>query len=143
MTKYKVLNEAGIAPVNAEGKVTDLVAPFGEIFELGENEQTTRFLEGGFIEVAPEDAVLTDLTPAKQEKEINKAEESSVDDIAEANGGATEPRARYRGHLVIAETDRVVGEQTFKHITLDDGSQMDLDEKQYRTEVHISYPPAN
>lgn len=55
--------------------------------------------------------------------------------------GDVEPRKRYRGQIVLAESDRTVGTQTFKHIRLADGSEQDLTEREYNAEVHISYPP--
>lgn len=55
----------------------------------------------------------------------------------------SEPRKRYRGQIITAESDRTVGEQTFKHIACADGTEYDLTNKEYKGEVHVSYPPHN
>lgn len=52
-----------------------------------------------------------------------------------------EPRKRYRGHVVISESQRTVGAQTFNHIGIADGTEYDLTDKEYAAEVHVSYPP--
>lgn len=59
----------------------------------------------------------------------------------EQKASPTEPRLRYRGQLVLEETDRTVGAQTFKHIRLGDGSELDMTDREYNAEVHLSYPP--
>lgn len=65
-----------------------------------------------------------------------------VAEVPEAPGVLpTEPQKRYRGHVVIMESENTVGVQTFKHIRLDDGTEYDLTDVEYRTEVHVSYPP--
>ena len=52
-----------------------------------------------------------------------------------------EPRKRYRGHVVLSESQRTVGAQTFNHIGIADGTEYDLTDKEYAAEVHVSYPP--
>ncbi len=52
-----------------------------------------------------------------------------------------EPRKRFRGQIVVSESDRTVETQTFHHIRIADGSEYDLDDREYNGEVHISYPP--
>lgn len=51
----------------------------------------------------------------------------------------TEPRKRYRGQIVMHESKRTVGAQTFNHIVVADGSELDLTDKEYAGEVHVSY----
>lgn len=54
-----------------------------------------------------------------------------------------EPRKRYRGVVVVAESVRTVEGRGFNHIKLADGVEMDLNQLEYETEVKVSYPPNN
>lgn len=77
-----------------------------------------------------------DALPPKEEK----VEEAAAP-TAPAVAGSTEPRKRYRGKIVLVESDRVVGAQTFKHIRTEEGHEYDLTAAEYQTEVIVSYPP--
>lgn len=52
-----------------------------------------------------------------------------------------EPRPRYRGKVITQEGTRTVGTVTYRTITLENGETLDLNEAEYRNEVHVSYPP--
>ncbi len=54
--------------------------------------------------------------------------------------GNTEPRLRYRGKIVLVDGSRTVGAQTFHHIRVEDGSEYDLTDLEYQTEVVMAYP---
>lgn len=60
---------------------------------------------------------------------------------APTEDNSTEPRKRYRGHVVLIDDMRTVGPQTFHHIRCDDGAEYDLTAVEYRTEVVRAYPP--
>lgn len=131
MQKYKVLSETGIAVQKLDGdKSLGDVIPMGEIVELDpENEQTKHFLEGGFVEPVVETPPVT--APAVASESVEPTEPTEQ----------VEPRKRYRGQVVIEESERTVGAQTFKHIRLEDGSELDFTTVEYDGEVHVSYPP--
>lgn len=74
-----------------------------------------------------------EVAPVKEEAPVAPVEPGSIAD--------TEPRARYRGMVVMSESERTVGEQTFKHIVCDNGTEYDLTDAEYTTEVKVSYPP--
>lgn len=100
----------------------------GNVIELPVDDELTKaFLEKGMI--VPEGTVV----PVEEEKKAEPVEESTITD--------KEPRPRYRGQIVISESERTVGEQTFKHIRCADGAEYDLTDLEYKTEVHVSYPP--
>lgn len=51
-----------------------------------------------------------------------------------------EPRARYRGHIVLIDGEREVNGHMFHHIRCTDGCEYDLTDKEYATEVKVSFP---
>lgn len=92
------------------------------------------------------DAVGIKLEDGEEQKD-EEIEEEKKDDIAppveQGSVDDTEPRLRYRGQIVLSTTERTVGVQTFKHIACGNGTEFDLSEQEYRTEVIVSYPPHN
>lgn len=113
-----------------------------------ENRQGEKFLTGNMIELPVDD----DLTRAFLEGQMivpeGTPEGEVVDSMAAApvapvepgTPGDTEPRLRYRGQVVIDESIRTVGVQSFRHIRCADGVSYDLTEQEYRTQVYKSYP---
>ena len=64
--------------------------------------------------------------------------------VEEAAPVAEEPQKRFiDGQLVIKDGFRTVGEQTFRHIQLADGSTQDLSEADYHAKVKLAYAPVN
>lgn len=117
--------------------------PEGEVFQTGNALQLP---EG---DIFAEDMVKAGLIMTKEEhdklpKEVPAAAASSVGaPTTPSVAGSTEPRPRYRGQVVISDGMRTVGVQTFHHIRLADGSELDLTAREYSTEVKVSYPPEN
>jgi hypothetical protein len=152
--KYKVLSET--FDVSNEGaEPTHYVQ--GDIIEL-DAERAATAIESGWVEgVAEEgdpkanaggaDGAL--VPPAENTTgssnapapESAKPEVGAAEDIIPpvADG---EPRLRYRGQVVLSESERTVGRQTFKHIRIVDGSEYDLTNEEYANEVKLSMPPA-
>lgn len=119
MQKYTVIAEAGL-------ELDGQVIAKGTVVELDPTDEFTLVsFDLGKIELAPEET--------KLEAEAEVAIAPGV--------GTAEPRLRYRGKLVVADGERTVGAQTFKHIRLEDGSEQDLTDQEYATEVKLSYPP--
>lgn len=119
---YKVLNESGVLFTGIPG-----ITEMGQVVERDpEDEQVIRLLDGGFIEAIPD-----------EEPRVA----SSVVDSQIEHSEPTEPRLRYRGQLVLSESERTVGKQTFRHIHIADGSEYDLTDLEYKTEVKMAYPP--
>lgn len=44
-------------------------------------------------------------------------------------------RKRYHAKVILVESERTVGTQTFKHIRLEDGAEHDLTDEEYQLEV--------
>lgn len=163
MSKYEVVYEGG---VSFEGD--EEVVPVGSIVEKDpDSKQIKRLLKAGVIQevvefqvgaaCVTEDGKPGTLQPAGEgnpmvcvaddaensDKPTTNPEQPAVEPVAEAPGEVEgEPRKRYRGQILIVDGKRTVGEQTFHHIKLADGSELDLTDAEYRTEVHVSYPPA-
>lgn len=74
---------------------------------------------------------------AEADTTVNQIDTSEAASTALVN----EPRKRYRGHVVVEEGLRTVEGHTYHHVKLDDGSEMDLSDGEYDTEVKMSYPP--
>lgn len=121
--KYEVLK----GPIsNREAEVFQT----GNVIELEVNDPLTEtFLKEGMI---------GEIGTKKQTRRAQVA--SIAAPVEPGTAGDTEPRLRYRNQIVISESDRVVGEQTFKHIRCADGVEYDLTEKEYAGEVKMSYP---
>lgn len=90
------------------------------------------------VPVVPEAPVAEEVPAAPVAEVVAEAPVAETSNVVAASG---EPRKRYHGQLIVAEEPRIVGEQTFQSITLEDGSTMDLNEVEYRTEVKVSFPP--
>lgn len=72
---------------------------------------------------------------AEEEKPVEAKEEEVVSHYP------AEPRLRYRGKVVVSESERTVGTQTFKHIRLDSGEELDILPSEYAGVVYVAYPP--
>lgn len=150
MNKYEVLVEFSTGP--DEAKVTNEV---GAIIEL-DAETAAPLLQSGNIKIAD-----SEITQAKvgdvcdvdgkpgtlQEVEgvltcvVTPVEEQKVEETAAVDPNA-EPRKRHiSGKLVLFDGKRVVSEREFHHVKFDDGSEMDLTDKEYEEQIKLSYPP--
>lgn len=150
--KYKVLSET--FDVSNEGaEPTHYVQ--GDIIELNAERAATA-IESGWVEGVAEEGdpkanaggeVATLVPPAGITTESSNApapELPKPEAAAEVALPAEEekpevPQKRFRGQLVLTETERTVGKQTFKHILIVDGSEYDLTDEEYATAVTLSY----
>jgi hypothetical protein len=90
--------------------------------------------QGGTVAPKPGVATPPAQAPAKPAAQTQVAPKPQA-----AQQVAPAPKQKKRhisGKLVVVDGERVVGDQTFHHIQLEDGSEMDLTELQYRHEVH-------
>lgn len=105
-----------------------------------ENRQGEKFLTANIIELPVDD----DLTRAFLEGQMIVPEGTAIPTpvapVEPGTPGDTEPRLRYRGQVVIDESIRTVGVQSFRHIRCADGVEYDLTDQEYRTHVYKSYP---
>lgn len=101
-------------------------------------------LQGETAEADSNDPVVQGLVAAGAIRLVGSAPIEPVVEtsVAEQEVAAdTEPRKRYRGRVVLEDGERTVEGRTYHHIKLDDGSEMDLNDLEYDTEVKVSYPP--
>jgi len=111
--------------------------PEGEVFQTGNDiklPENDKFAS---------DAVTAGLIVLKSEYVAPPKPAVSATPTTPAVAGATEPRLRYRGHVVISDGKRSVGRQTFHHIRTDEGHEYDLTPAEYAAEVKLAYPPQN
>lgn len=120
MTQLGVLNDAN--ETFQKGNVIQ--------FEQGSLEAQALVTEGDIMLKSDFDALPVDESAPST---ITTPNATGIDPNAE-------PRKRYRGQIVMHESKRTVGTQTFNHIAIADGSELDLTDKEYAGEVHVSYP---
>lgn len=90
------------------------------------------------VEIGSIGVSATEEDMVKVNEHIGGAEETIPTAPETAVEPEVEPQKRYRGKVILEESDRVVGEQTFKHISLEDGTQYDLTDMEYKGEVYPS-----
>lgn len=127
MQKYQVMKGSAM---DAEGKS----------YEVGEEVILDAALESTQILVA--DGILATIQPAPTpEIVLEEKKEEVTAPIEPGTPSDAEPRLRYKGQVILTESERIVGERTFKHILCVNGTEFDLLDEEYRTEVKMSYPP--
>lgn len=172
MQKYKVLSPSfttaeGVQYEEGEVVVLDSSYPIHDLIREGAievvpevitaryevikgpvaNREGERFLTGNIVELPVEDDLTkVFLADGFIVPENTRVVGGGVDEELKAPvepGTDGEPRKRYRGIVVLTESERTVGEQVFKHIHCADGVEYDLTDAEYVAEVHLSFPPAN
>lgn len=141
MKKYKVASESGV--ILEDGVVVHAI---GTVIESEPTALVEALIANGALEEIVEESPKVDAqtaapvnaTGATSDTTASQAEEIPAE---EEKVSPTEPRLRYRGQLVLSESERTVGAQTFKHIRIADGSEYDMTDREYATEVRMSYPP--
>lgn len=125
MQKYKALKEFSTGP--DEAKVNYEV---DAIFELNPEVVTNidELIKDRVIEVVADEE-------EKKEPEEEEKKEEPVDDTAAAPTEVATPKKFYRGSLIVEESPRTVGAQTFQHIKIAEGHELDLTEDEYKKDV--------
>lgn len=141
MKNYKVVDEAG---VKIEGSERLYEKDTVIVLDAETEETKTLVANGIVVEVVEENPIAQTQVPGTPDATITP--EPVVEVVTETvpaeeiPSASAEPQKRYRGQLVLSDTMRTVGEQTFHALRLEDGTEMDLTDAEY-VEVHVSYPP--
>lgn len=104
--------------------VTDgpIAVPGGEVFQNG---NTVSFPEGTAF--------------ADQAVQVGMIVIKPIENLPTAANTLSVPithiQKQYRGRDIVSESNRTVSGRTFKHVRLSDGSECDLTEQEYQTEV--------
>lgn len=131
-----VYEQGTIAGADETNEIVQQLVAAGAIEEVVEETDEEKAAKLAAAEAAQKEA--DDAAAA----EIKAAEEAAAAAAEKVPGGAPEePRVRFHGQVVIADGERTVENQTFHHIKIEDGSEYDLTDAEYATEVKVAYPP--
>lgn len=131
MAKFKV-NEG------FEVTLGDVVYKAGEILDIDETlaDVQTLVTNGNIALVVDEPVAL--VVEENKTVEENKEETVTADEVIPSD----EPRKRFKGQIVVVDGYRTLRDgNEVRHVSVADGSEYDLTELEYNTQVKVSYPP--